>query len=47
MIAGQMRPGRMRIEDTGGKQSTITIKDMESSEIPDSTFTTTNLEKAR
>lgn len=47
VIAGQMRPGRMRIEDTGGKQSTITIKDMESSEIPDSTFTTTNLEKAR
>ena len=47
MLAGSSRPGRLRITDTGGKQSTITIAEMSAGDQPDSTFTTTNLEKAR
>lgn len=46
-IAGGVRPTKLRIEDTGGKQSTITITEMASEDLADSIFTTTNLEKAR
>ncbi len=46
-LAGSQRPSRIRIEDAGGKQSTIVIQDMESSDLDESTFTLANLEKAK
>ncbi len=46
-FAGAQRPGRLRISDTGGKQSTITITNMTARDLGDSIFSTTNLEKAR
>lgn len=46
-LAGGQRPSRLRIADTGGKESTITILEMQTNALSDSLFTTTNLEKAR
>jgi outer membrane lipoprotein-sorting protein len=46
-LAGALRPGRLRIKDTGGKESTITITNMTARDLGDSIFSTTNLEKAR
>jgi outer membrane lipoprotein-sorting protein len=46
-LSGAQRPTRMKIEDTGNQLSTITILEMESTELSDAIFTTTNLEKAR
>lgn len=46
-LAGASRPGRLRITDTGGKQSTITITNMVARDLGDAIFSTTNLEKAR
>lgn len=46
-LAGAQRPSRLRITDTGGKQSTITITNMTARDLGDSIFSTTNLEKAR
>ncbi|MES2962354.1 MAG: outer membrane lipoprotein-sorting protein [Bdellovibrionota bacterium] len=46
-LAGAQRPGRLRITDTGGKESTITIRNMVARDLGDAIFSTTNLEKAR
>lgn len=46
-IAGSMRPTELIIEDVTGKASTISILEMESTELSDSLFTTQSLEKVR
>lgn len=46
-LAGSQRPGLIRIEDTSGKSSTIRILSMDSEDLSDSLFTTSQLEKAR
>lgn len=46
-IAGSLRPTTLKIEDVTGKFSTISILEMEKSELADSLFTLQNLEKVR
>ncbi|MCM2321764.1 MAG: outer membrane lipoprotein-sorting protein [Oligoflexia bacterium] len=46
-LAGQERPTRIRIRDTGGKTSTIAIRSMETVTLSDSFFTEKNMETVR
>ena len=46
-IAGNLRPTTLVIEDVTGKASTISILEMEKSDLADSVFTLQNLEKVR
>lgn len=46
-IAGSLRPTTLVIEDVTGKASTISILEMEKSDLADAVFTLQNLEKVR